>query len=443
MKIPVQPPSLDELARRHGSRLTDLLRQKITPEVRGRYEHWDRLRHLAPPDGLNHELWWLGIKLSRKAISRSLPLIDKAGRPMTVAVTDSLQRGLHLIDRDAAGAIAGLDRKEEPGRRRYLIRSLIEEAMTSSQLEGASTTREVAKEMLRSERTPRDRSERMIYNNYQVMQQLQVLRDQPLTPALVFDIHRILTRDTLDDPSAIGRFRRSDEMIRVVDNRDGSVLHDPPAAGELPERMAALCDFANGENGEQFLHPVLRAIALHFQIGYDHPFVDGNGRTARALFYWSMLRSGYWLTEFLSISSVLKKAPAKYTRAYLLTETDESDLGYFVAHQLQVIEEAVQGLHGYMARKMAEHRQVEALLHPGSSWGSRLNHRQRSLLLDALRHPGRIYRIAEHQHSHQVTNQTARADLLGLAQAGLLDMHKNGRAFAFTPVADLAVRLGI
>lgn len=43
-------------------------------------------------------------------------------------------------------------------------------------------------------------------------------------------------------------------------------------------------------------------------IAYMHPFVDGNGRTARALFYWYMLKSGYWLTEYLSISRVIAKS---------------------------------------------------------------------------------------------------------------------------------------
>jgi Fic family protein len=210
--------------------------------------------------------------------------------------------------------------------------------------------------------------------------------------------------------------------------------------------MAALCAFANAPTAtasEPFLHPVLRAIAIHFQLGYDHPFVDGNGRTARALFYWSMLRAGYWLTEFLSISSVLKKAPAQYSRAYLLTESDATDLSYFAAHHLTVLSKAVDGLHAYIARKANEQRKAEALLHPGSSWGGRLNHRQRELLLHAVRNPGGVFRIAEHQRSTQVTYQTARSDLLGLQRAGLFDLHKQGRSFAFTPKQDLASILGV
>lgn len=442
MKLPVSPPPLNELLARHGGLLSRVFAQKLGPEVEGRYEHWDHLRHLTPPAGMPVEAWWLGIQLARQAIGRFLPLVDKAGRPLRISVTDGMQRMLHFLDREAAGSIQGLDREEdEKGRDKYLIRSLIEEAMTSSQLEGASTTREVAKELLRSGREPRDRSEQMIYNNYQVMQELRRWRDRPLTPTAVFEMHRQLTADTLDDPAAAGRFRRADEQIRVLDNRDGTVLHDPPPADQLPARMEALCRFANDGNTDGFLHPVVRAIALHYQLGYDHPFVDGNGRTARALFYWSMLRSGYWLTEFLSISSVLRKAPAQYVRAYLYSETDGSDLGYFASHQLDVLQQSVQGLRGYLARKTRERQQAESLLRPTTPLGRRLNHRQRALLVNACRHPERIYRIEEHRQAHNITYQTARTDLLGLASARLLRKRKEGRAFEFQAVADLAQKL--
>jgi Fic family protein len=441
MKIPVTPPPFDALLKKFAGELDEVLRLRLGPEVEGLYEHWDHLRHLQPPAGLDVEQWWLAIKFARISAYRPLPLREKSGQPLQLAISDSMLRQLHYLDREAAGSIEGLDRAGNASdRERYLFRSLIEEAMTSSQLEGASTTRLVAKEMLASGRQPRDRSERMIYNNFQAMQQLQRWRQQALTPAAIFEMHRVLTEDAIDQPDAAGRFRRADEQIQVID-AEGRVLHQPPPAAELPARMDALCAFANDTAAASFLHPVIRAIALHFQIGYDHPFVDGNGRTARALFYWSMLRSGYWLTEYLSISSVLKKAPAQYTRAYLLTETDDFDLGYFICHQLDAICQAVDGLRGYLARKGNEQRQAANLLRPDSALATRLNHRQRELLLHAVRHPGAIYRIAEHQRTHQVTYATARADLLRLADEGLLQQRRQGKAFLFVAASDLARRL--
>jgi len=97
-------------------------------------------------------------------------------------------------------------------------------------------------------------------------------------------------------------------------------------------------------------------------VGYDHPFADGNGRTARALFYWSMARSGYWLMEYTSISHILRKAPAKYMRAYLHTESDKNGTTYFVLHQLQTIRHAITALHDYVDRKVREQRETQQLL---------------------------------------------------------------------------------
>ncbi len=177
-------------------------------------------------------------------------------------------------------------------------------------------------------------------------------------------------------------------------------------------------------------------------IGYDHPFADGNGRTARALFYWAMARSGYWLMEFLSISQFLRKAPRQYVQAYLHTETDRNDTTYFVLHQLDVIRRAIDGLHDYLARKTEELRELTRLL--GRGWlRERLNHRQAALLTHALRHPGETYRLARHQAVHNVVYQTARVDLLELERLGLLEKTKQGNAFAFHAVDDLEQRLEV
>ncbi|MBN8482862.1 MAG: Fic family protein [Xanthomonadales bacterium] len=440
MKLPVEPPSFTQLLRANPP-LDRVIALRLGPEVRGRYEHWDKLRHLTPPEGLSTELWWLGLKFARLSASRELPLVDKSGRAFSLVVGDSLQRRLFLIARDAAGALRGDVLPSESMRERFLFRSLMEEAMTSSQLEGAATTTPIAKEMLRSGRPPRDYGERMIANNFQTMRELKRWIGRPLTPDAVFEIHRMLTDGTLDDPAAAGRLRVRGEDI-VVQDETGRILHVPPPAEELPARMRALCDFANqGEDAESFLHPVLRAILIHFMLGYDHPFVDGNGRTARALFYWSMLNAGFWMSEYLSISSVLRSAPGQYTRAYLLTESDDSDTTYFVSHQLDVLLKAIDGLHDYIRRKQRVQREVETLLKPGSRLARRLNHRQRALLLNALKHPDRTFTIAEHQHAHGTVYATARSDLLGLVQNRLMRRSRLGKALVFHAIPQLEAAL--
>lgn len=443
MRIPPFPPDISSIFSSLSSDdLPRLLSIQPGPLVQDAYLHWDELRHRDPPEGLDHEAWWLGVKLARQALLHPLPLVDTGGRPFHFGVPEPVLIDLHHVDQDAAGEIKSAAESATPANRdRYLLRSVIEEAITSSQLEGASTTRRVAAEMLRSGRAPKDRSEQMILNNFAAMRAIQEFKHEALTPARVLEIHRMVSERTLDDPADVGRLRQSND-IRVVDHDDGTILHQPPDFRELPERLARVCAFANaGEEQRPFVHPVLRAILLHFMIGYDHPFADGNGRTARALFYWSLLRSGYWLAEFISISHILLKAPAQYGRAYLFVESDGGDTTYFLIHQLAAIRKAIRNLHDYLARKVKEQRGLERLLSESPELRGQLNHRQRALLTRALKHPGTGYRIEGHQQSQGVVYQTARTDLLQLVELGLLEKIKEGRAFVFVAPEDLAKRM--
>lgn len=423
-----------EISERDPKRVLELLRVEFTDK----YYHWDKLRHLEPPEGFSSEEWWLGIKLRRASSFRRIPLRDRTGRAFQFLVPDGVLESLHRIDLGTGGGIGMPEQiTNQQTRDQYYIKSLIQEAITSSQLEGAVTTREVAKEMIRTGRPPRDRSEQMVLNNYRTMRHLHSIRDRDLTPELVFEIHRRVTSGALDTADAAGRFRKPEERIRVYDDEDDQVLHDPPLAGELPMRLEALCSFVNQVDSKPFLHPVLRAIIAHFWMAYDHPFVDGNGRTARALFYWCMLKYDFWLFEFISISSVLREAPKAYARSFLYTETDDNDLTYFIVYQIEVIERAVAALHAYIDRKSDELRATQQQLRSFSEF----NHRQQSVLNHALKHPYQEYTIESHGTSHDVTYQTARTDLLGLASRKLLTKRKRGRKFVFVVPPDLSERL--
>lgn len=438
MRIPRKPPSLDSLRTSiPADKLPALWAASAHAGTGGRYLHWDKLLRYPPPDGLSHEEWWFAIKFGRIQQFRAVPLTAVDGKPFQYGLPDPIPEHLHQIDLGTGGHIRLQEQMHNPHTKdRYYVRSLIDEAITSSQLEGATTTRQVAKEMLQTNREPRDRSEQMIQNNFRTMKQIGELKQSPLTKELVFDIHRLVTDRTLIDPSASGRFRDQEERIVITDSYD-NVVHTPPPATELEARMEALCAFANGQTPDDFVHPAIRSILLHFWLGYDHPFVDGNGRTARALFYWSMLRHGYWLTEFISISKILLKAPAKYSRSFLYTETDENDLTYFLIDQLEVIQRAVEDFHSYIHRKTEQLEDLDQQSH-----GLLLfNDRQRLLLEHALRHPNQRYTIESHRMSHNVVYQTARTDLLELSDKGLLQAKKIGRAWHFLPPPDLAERL--
>jgi Fic family protein len=433
------PPDLEELTRKIFGPGSDIQARatRIYAHRPGQepYWHWDDMRHRTPPTDLTAEEWWFATKLARSNSLRVLALSDKAGNPFSYNLPDDVLVETEFVSTYVKGHIALTEQVTNPATRdQYLVSSLIEEAVTSSQLEGASTSMRVAKELIRSGREPRDRSERMVLNNYYAMERVGELRDAPLTIEMICELHRIVTDGTLDDPDAAGRFQGpTDIRVGVYDDQQ-NLLYEPPPAGEIETRVRELCDFANEASSRNYLPGVLRALAIHFMVGYIHPFEDGNGRTARVLFYWSMLKQGYWLTEFLSVSSLLKKAPARYGRSYLLTETDNGDLTYFFIYHLGIIHRGIDGLIAYLGRKVQEAREVRRML---AGQEARFNSRQIGLLRNAMKDPTASYSVQSHTRSHRIGMESARKDLANLEEAGLLSRHRVGKKHVFTPVDGL------
>jgi Fic family protein len=441
MKPILPAPSLDQLWALPKTRFVTVAERALTLDDAA-YLHWDKLRHLPPVDGLSSQEWWLALKWKRSGNRLTFPTLQAIdGRPLSVTRHARLDAAVARMDRLLAGQIAMPEAARNASTRdQFVASSLMEEAIHSSLFEGAVSTREAAKELLRSDRAPISRDERMILNNYRAMRRLREMARSPLTLDTVLELHRILTEGTLEQPDAAGRLQRPDEKrVHVVDDRLYRVVYTPPPAESLPARMARLIEFANGEDivEGQFVHPVLRSVLLHFQLAYDHPFQDGNGRTARALFYWSMLRRGYWLAEFFSISRPIYRQRQPYELAYLQVESDEQDGTYFVLQQLDVLAEAVDELFAYVERKSQAQNRLRARVRGRND----LNHRQLALLDHALRHAEAVYTHDSHANSHRISIVTARADLQALVSAGMLVQARSGKRLVYQPSADLPRRL--
>jgi Fic family protein len=435
MHIPERPP---DFAIGNGSGragVEDFLALGARPEVvslirktNDEYLHWDKFRYKRMPGDIDSRQVWSHVSLSRHAQFRDLPLtVDD--KPLKVWTPAQHQEWLHVLDQLGSGRMTLFTRHGiSEGDGSYLRNALMEEAIASSLLEGAVTTREMAKKMLREKRKPRDEAERMVLNNYNAIVMIRDLKSERLTPEMLLEIHKVIAHGTLKNDQALGRFRLEEENIRVEDDRTSQPIFTPPPADSIAARVDQLCDFAN-EKTKPFIHPIIKAIALHFMVGYIHPFVDGNGRTARALFYWYMLKRGYWAFEYLPISRIFLRAPVRYARSYLYTETDEADLTYFTHYNLKVLVRAVRELHDYLERQEKDLSQTASWLesYPG------LNSRQLLVVVSALKHKSRTYSIKQHQTTHRVGYATARADLLGLEDRGLFDKQQIGHKLIFSP----------
>ncbi len=432
MKIPEKAPDWKSIYKKKSYEKIMDLKFCLLDEVKkanSEYLYWDKVKYLPVMEGIKPEEAWAIIKDSRQGAEQYLPINVKGkGHHFAYWLPVVAQKSLHLIDRGMEKILKGQTAKE------YQLRSIMEEAIASSQIEGAATTRAVAKEMLKTKRKPRDYGEKMILNNYQTISKLKEHTDKPLSPELIKEIHASITKDTLRESSEVGVFRTEQNEVQDLDNK---VLYLPPPPEDVGQLISNMCWFANGEIGNSFTHPVIKAIVLHFWLAYVHPFMDGNGRTARALFYWYMLKHDYPLIEFLSISSVINKKRTQYLKAFLYSEMDDNDLTYFIMFHLKAIQEALEDVVEYIKRKKREAQLVDHLYARFPT----LNHRQWPIIISALGKSGETYTVEKHMNTHGTARQTARTDLLELHELGLLDMRKEGRKFVFTPVADLAEKL--
>jgi Fic family protein len=422
MRFPDRPPEpasfLATLFKRDRNRI--LGAAPTLPD--GRYLHWNELRYREPPADLSREEWWSAMRWARQMKSTEIaPMRSCYEKPFGLVDLPTIQRALHELDRVNVGEKILSALGDPAAKQDYRIRQLIEEAISSSEIEGARlSTRELARQLLRENRKPASKSERMIVNNLRAMERLRDLHlaQEELSVPTLLELHRILGEQALDVDGADGAFRKREHDVRVEDV-NGSVWYTPPDALGLEERVAALLRFANGQDtpGTPFIHPILRAIVAHFWLAYEHPFRDGNGRIARAIYYWCMLRHGYEFAEFLSISGPIDRAPKAYYLAFAFCETDAEDLTYFVLHQLEVMQEAMRDLMTHLTARATRRRELSERVRSFTE----LNHRQRSFLEHSIAHPHDGPSIKGHGASHGVHYITASSDLADLERRGLVE----------------------
>ena len=406
-----QPPKIDKKT------LINVLLKGIDPNImpvvdkaNDDYEYWDKVKYKKLPEGFTPQMLWANVKASR--LRSMIPVWEKYG--INLCITSQMQRMCHEFDMkfgsfwEVEGDALSAERKY------YLSSSLMEEAIYSSKMEGASTTRIVAKEMLRKKKSPQNKSQQMIANNYNTIQYIVEHKDEPLTEEALLHIHRLMTEKTMDNPEDAGRFRTNDKVV-VADMVEGDIIYTPPSFQEIPEFVKSLCDFFNNDNPRTFIHPIIRGIIVHFMLAFMHPFADGNGRTARALFYWYMLKEKYWLTEYMSISRVIAKSKPSYEKSFRYVENDGNDIGYFVAYNLRALEISFQQLTDYIQRKQHEKKAATSFMIAGN-----INYRQAMILQRLKEEPNTIMTVKDVQEMFSVSSMTARKDLSDLVLQGYM-----------------------
>lgn len=379
-------------------------------KMQDEYLYWDKIKYRAK--GCTSPELWSAIKLFRFLNRKEVKFHSYK---FYYIITDYIQKSLHQFDMHIGGTLGSNIGIAETDKTKFIIGSIMEEAISSSQMEGANTTRQKAKEMIQQQKKPKNKSEQMILNNFITMKYIVQHQSDDLTPENLLYIHKLISNNTLNDIEDEGKFREDDE-VHVVNHANSEVAHTPPLQTDLTQLINDLCVFFNTDSGE-FIHPIIKGCIIHFMIGWIHPFTDGNGRTARAVFYWYMLKKGYWLTEYLSISRIIKDTKSQYEKAYLYTETDDNDLSYFISYHIKTMEKAFVALKEYINHKQKEVFQAAKFMKiPG------VNDRMAQIIKLIYDYPDRILNSKEMESRFSVSNFTARTDLKSLVELGFLEI---------------------
>ena len=421
MRRPQKSPELSGLSPEKGI-LSDSRSLELAREYNEKYLHWDKLQYYDCGDYGRESLWYL-MKTIRTITCRKVAI---GGLSMTYNIPDRFLEPLHKIDLALSSDMIPIEGFDNKRKVTLSVSSMMEESIASSQMEGAVSTTKEAKKMLRNNTPPKNTSEKMILNNYRAMEFIRSNLDRELSSELIRELHGIITEDTLESRGFEGEFRR-DDSIAVRDILTGETYHEPVSHGMIEPMMKDLCRFVNDDS--EYIHPIIKGILIHFIVAYIHPFMDGNGRISRSLFYWYAMKKGYSVMEYLSISKAIKDHKGGYEEAYQLSETDGNDVTYFIDYNIRMLMSSIEMFSGYLRKKIEDRRHMRDLMDTDN-----LTQRQIDILVSLKNSdtPRNIYEISAYLGA---SPQTVRNDIIALMKKGHVresskDGHRQRFAFA-------------
>lgn len=404
-------------------------------DKQGRYLHYDKLRFRLTP-GLNHTVAWSVVKFSRNGQLAKVLELGEPVKECKLMLTPAIQKAISESDRHTTSAALEwmCSNIGEHRHLEYLLNDLIDdEAISSSQLEGAATTTKVAKDLLKRKRGPRTPDEKMIIGNYRMMECAWRCRDKELSIDLITELHQVGVEGISDERYFPGALRNTDDV--VVEDGDGNVVHTPPPAGGLDQRLRLLAEWVNTDHAEvtnnSYIHPLVKAMILHFAIGYEHPFRDGNGRVARSLFYWFLFKNNFGAFRYIAISTLLKMAARQYGKSYLYTESDEMDLTYFVDFQSRIVIRAISEFKKAYQKTLDDMNNFNVFLYNSGLFG-KLSDKQKVVLQVAKSGTAHQFTATNVKENLGCSYNTASTVLKGLVEMKLFQKRKEGREWIFT-----------
>ncbi|EBR5102981.1 Fic family protein [Salmonella enterica] len=393
---------------------------------KGRYLHWNDICNRTSNEEKALGYWSL-IKQARKGAL--MPIFGLQGVITgKFSLLPIIQKTCSLIDRNCT-EVAIKTLISSSGMEESIFSDFIDdESIASSQLEGAATTRKVALQILREGRNPKSEGDKMIIGNNRLMNLAWESRHDPMTKALLLLFHKTACSGIDDNTYKPGIFRTDNSVF--VGDIEGNILHQPPDVSYLNSALDTFIEWINfnheaSTSTKRYLHPVVKACIMHFCTGYLHPFNDGNGRVARALFYWYLFRHGYDAFRYISVSRLLKEAPVQYVEAYLKTEKDRMDLTYFVEYQCRILERAINDTIKKVTDSVTAIRHFNVWL-TTSGVARKLTTIQQYIIQLLVIEPGRSLTVRQLEEGAGISDGAARKNLEKMTDVGMVNRSGGG-----------------
>lgn len=241
--------------------------------------------------------------------------------------------------------------------------AIIHSAHSSTSIEGNRLSLEQVSDLAQGREVMATRKDRQEVLNY-----LNVLENTgKLTKRTSFrekdipNIHRMITEDTLDNPDDCGVYRN--RYVVVARRLTGEVLFRPPKNEAVPRLVSDLIGWVDSQEAKE-LDPVIEAGIAHYEFVRIHPFVDGNGRTARVLATLVLYQRGFDTKQFFCLDDYYDSDRQAYYRALQSVDQKTLDLTgwleYFaegVNVSIGAVKQRVVGLSSERLRK-AERGQI-------------------------------------------------------------------------------------
>jgi Fic family protein len=241
--------------------------------------------------------------------------------------------------------------------------AIIHSAHSSTSIEGNRLSLEQVSELARGrEITATRRDKQEVLNYLDVLKNIKILiKNSSITEKDILNIHHMVTKKTLNNPADSGVYRN---RYVVVGNRfTGEVFFRPPQNQEVPGLVKDLLSWINSKESKE-LDTVIEAGVIHYELVRIHPFVDGNGRTARVLAVLILYLRGFDTNQFFCLDDYYDSDRPAYYKALQSVKPDILDLTnwleYFVEGvniSIETVKERIIRLSSKRLRK-AKGRQI-------------------------------------------------------------------------------------